>query len=160
MARAYVGLGSNQTDPIDQVRRALFELDQLPRTRRAAHSPLYRSAPVGPADQPDFINAVAALDTELDADALLSELQAIELAHGRVRVRHWGPRTLDLDLLLYDDLRRNDPRLTLPHPHLHERVFVLRPLYTIAPDLHIPGHGSVAELLSTCPPLDIEQLTD
>jgi 2-amino-4-hydroxy-6-hydroxymethyldihydropteridine diphosphokinase len=160
MARAYVGLGSNQADPLDQVRRALFELDQLPRTRRAAHSPLYRSAPVGPADQPDFINAVAALDTELDADALLSELQAIELAHARVRVRHWGPRTLDLDLLLYDDLRRNDPRLTLPHPHLHERVFVLRPLYTIAPDLHIPGHGSVAELLSTCPPLDIEQLTD
>lgn len=158
MARAYVGLGSNQTDPVDQLRRALLELDLLPRTRLAAQSPLYRSAPVGPPDQPRFINAVAALETALDATALLDGLQAIEQAHGRIRTRRWGPRTLDLDLLLYDDLRRDDPRLTLPHPRLHERAFVLQPLHAIAPDLWIPGHGRVVDLLSICPYLDIEQL--
>lgn len=160
MVRAYVGLGSNQADPVAQVRLALDELDALPHTRQVAHSPLYRSAPVGPADQPDFVNAVAVLDTALDADTLLSELQAIEQAHGRVRTRRWGPRTLDLDLLLYGDLQRDDPHLSLPHPRLHERAFVLRPLYTVAPDLHIPGHGSVADLLSTCPSLDIELLIE
>lgn len=160
MVRAYVGLGSNQADPVAQVRRALDELDALPHTRQVARSPLYRSAPVGPADQPDFINAVAALDTALDADNLLNALQAIEQAHGRVRTRRWGPRTLDLDLLLYDDLQRDDPHLCLPHPRLHERVFVLRPLYTVAPHLRIPGHGALADLLANCPSQDIELLAD
>lgn len=160
MARAYVGLGSNQADPVAQVRHALDELDALPRTRRVAHSPLYRSAPVGPDDQPDFINAVAALDTTLGADTLLSALQAIEQAHGRVRTRRWGPRTLDLDLLLYGDLQRDDPRLSLPHPRLHERAFVLQPLYTIAPQLRIPGRGMLTDLLANCPSQAIELLTD
>jgi len=155
--RAYVALGSNLANPEAQVRRAFEELNDLLRTTCVARSPLYRTEAVGP-PQPDYINAVAQLDTDLASQALLDELQAIERAHQRLRVIRWGPRTLDLDLLLYDELRQDHPRLTLPHPRLHERAFVLQPLFDIAPDLDIPGHGSLATLLDRCPPLAIQRL--
>lgn len=155
---AYIGLGSNLDDPPAQLRRAFDELAAIPATRLAAHSPLYRSDPVGPPGQPDYLNAVARLDTELDADALLDALQAIEQAHHRQRTVHWGPRTLDLDLLLYGDAVIADARLTVPHPHLAERAFVLYPLADIAPDLDLPGLGPLAGLLAACPPNGLERL--
>lgn len=158
-ARAYVGIGSNLDDPPSQVRRAFQALAVLPASRCVARSPLYRTGPVGgPPGQPDYLNAVAALDTALDPDALLTALQEIESAQGRTRTVRWGPRTLDLDLLLYGTLTRVEPRLTLPHPRLHERAFVLYPLYDIAPTLLLPGRGRLREWLARCPPLDITRL--
>lgn len=155
--RAYVGLGSNLDGPANRIRRAFAELAQLPRTQLAARSPLYQTRPLGPPAQPDFINAVAALDTELSAEELLRALQAIEDAEGRTRGGvQWGPRTLDLDLLLYGDTVRDTPALVLPHPGLHLRSFVLYPLADLAPELVIPGHGSVAALRARCDPLGIE----
>ncbi len=156
--RAYIGLGSNLADPEAQITRAFAELDGLPASRCLARSPLYRSAPIGPQDQPDFINAVAALDTDLSPADLLTGLQALEQRHRRVRRRHWGPRTLDLDLLLYGSEIRSSTRLTLPHPRLHQRAFVLFPLYTIAPQLHVPGLGSLQHLVEVCPAQAIERL--
>jgi 2-amino-4-hydroxy-6-hydroxymethyldihydropteridine diphosphokinase len=158
-ARAYVGIGSNLDDPIRQVQRAFQALSGLLASYCVARSPLYRTAPLGgPADQPDYINAVAALDTGLTPGQLLAVLQALELAHGRDRTVRWGPRTLDLDLLLYDQLISDDPRLTLPHPHLHQRPFVMHPLSDIAPDLMIPGRGWLKDLLAKCPPQAIARL--
>lgn len=157
----YVGLGSNQENPVGQVRRALHELAALPSTRLGASSRFYRSAPLGPVDQPDFINAVAALETQLPPDTLLAELHSLEARHGRVRSGlHWGPRPLDLDLLLYGDAVINGPDLQVPHPGLPERVFVLYPLAEIAPDLAVPGRGTVKELLQRCAPARIEVLGD
>ena len=151
-ARAYIGIGGNLDDPLLQMRRAFRALRELPASRCVACSPLYRSAAVGgPSGQPDYLNAAAALDTTLAPDELLTALQAIETAQGRTRTVRWGPRTLDLDLLLYDQLVLDEPRLTLPHPRLHERVFVLYPLYDIAPDLEIPGHGLLIDLLTKFP---------
>ncbi|WP_110669289.1 2-amino-4-hydroxy-6-hydroxymethyldihydropteridine diphosphokinase [Salinicola halophilus] len=138
-AVAYVGLGSNLDDPIDQVRRALEGLAWLPLTEVTARSPLYTSAPVGPQDQPDFVNAAAAIVTRLSPLALLDQLQALEQRHRRVRERHWGPRTLDLDLLWYDGLRLSTSRLTLPHPEMTNRRFVIEPLSAIAPGLSVEG---------------------
>jgi len=135
---AFVGLGSNLDNPVRQVESALGELDTLPQTRLLKRSSLYRTAPVGYADQPDFINAVAQLETELAAERLLEELQAIESRHGRVRTFPNAPRTLDLDLLLFGEVVLQSERLTLPHPRMHERSFVLDPLREIAPDLKIP----------------------
>ncbi len=149
-ARAYVALGSNLDDPRSQVERGIEALSALPQTRLIARSRLYRSAPWGVVDQPEFVNAAAALDTALAPCELLDALLAIELAAGRSRDgARWGPRTLDLDLLLYGDMVLHEPGLELPHPHLHERVFVLLPLAEIAPDLEVPGHGRVADLLVT-----------
>ena len=151
-ARAYIGIGGNLDDPLLQMRRAFRALHELPASRCVACSPLYRSAPVGgPSGQPDYLNAAAALDTTLAPDELLTALQAIETAQGRTRTVRWGPRTLDLDLLLYDRLVLDEPRLTLPHPRLHERAFVLYPLYDIAPALEIPGHGLLTDLLTKFP---------
>jgi 2-amino-4-hydroxy-6-hydroxymethyldihydropteridine diphosphokinase len=144
--RAWIALGSNLDDPPAQLKLALTAIDGLSRTRRARTSAFYRAAPVGPADQPDFCNAVTAVDTELAPLALLDALQAIEEAHGRRRTRRWGPRTLDLDILLYGDRRIDEPRLRVPHPRLHERAFVLVPLAAIAPDATVPGRGRVAAL--------------
>jgi 2-amino-4-hydroxy-6-hydroxymethyldihydropteridine diphosphokinase len=144
--RAYIGLGSNLDDPLSQVRAALTELAQLPHTRLAAVSPLYRTPPMGPADQPDYINAVAALDTELEPLALLDQLQRIELQHGRLRTLRWGPRTLDLDLLLYGERVISNERLTVPHPGLRERPFVIFPLQAIAPGLVLPDGTSLVSL--------------
>ena len=157
--RAYVAIGSNLNDPVAQVRQAFRALAELPASQLIACSPLYRSAPVGgPPDQPDYVNAVAALDTALDPDELLIALQAVEIQQGRTRTVRWGPRTLDLDVLLYGSLQRDDPWLTLPHPRLQERAFVLYPLYDIAPDLTLPGGGPLSEWLAHGPPLTLIRL--
>jgi 2-amino-4-hydroxy-6-hydroxymethyldihydropteridine diphosphokinase len=144
---AYVGLGSNLDDPVAQVRGALATLAEIPHTRLVAHSSLYRNPPMGPAEQPEFVNAVAGLLTSLSAEALLQALNAIEDAHGRRRdgVR-WGPRTLDLDLLIYGEMHLESERLTLPHAGLAERPFVLIPLAELAPGLRIPGGAMAAHL--------------
>ncbi|WP_069384940.1 2-amino-4-hydroxy-6-hydroxymethyldihydropteridine diphosphokinase [Halomonas caseinilytica] len=151
MSLAWIGLGSNLDAPRSHVERALSELDQLPLTRRRRASSLYATRPVGPADQPDFINAVAQLETRLSPLALLDQLQALEQRHGRVRERRWGPRTLDLDLLLFDDRRLVTPRLTLPHPEMVKRAFVLVPLAEIAPALVLPDGRDVATLAADLP---------
>ncbi len=144
---AYIGLGSNLQQHSQQIQAALQALKQLPTTRLIGHSSLYRSPPLGPADQPDYINAVAILSTELSPHALLFLLQAIETQQGRVRNGlRWGPRTLDLDILLYDNLCLTDSRLTLPHPGFYERAFVLCPLYECAPDLVLPNGRPLADL--------------
>ncbi|MCE8025973.1 MULTISPECIES: 2-amino-4-hydroxy-6-hydroxymethyldihydropteridine diphosphokinase [Halomonadaceae] len=144
----YVGLGSNLEDPIAQVRLALEALGTLPLTERVAASRLYVSRPLGPQDQPDFINAVAHLRTRLSPLALLDQLQALEQRHGRVRRRHWGPRTLDLDLLLYGDECLELPRLRVPHPEMTARSFVLLPLAELSPQLQLPDGRPVAALAS------------
>lgn len=156
---AYIGIGSNLNDPPSQIRCAFQALAQLPASQLIGCSPWYRTAPVGgPTGQPDYLNAVAALETTLTPEALLAALQAIETAQGRVRFERWGPRTLDLDLLLYGLITRDDPELTLPHPRLHQRAFVLYPLHDIAPHLTIPGRGPLTTLLENCPPLTITRL--
>jgi 2-amino-4-hydroxy-6-hydroxymethyldihydropteridine diphosphokinase len=132
---AFVGIGSNLDDPRAHVTSALDELDRLPHTRVVRKSSLYRSAPVGYAAQPDFVNAVAQLETGLPAQRLLDELQQIEARHGRTRSFANAPRTLDLDLLLFGNLELRTPALTVPHPRMHERAFVLQPLLEIAPHL-------------------------
>ncbi len=142
---AYIGLGSNLDDPRRQVSQALAELGSLPGSRLLASSSLYRTPPMGPPGQPDYINAVAQIETALSPHALLDALQAIERAHDRVRSVRWGPRTLDLDLLLYDQQEIADERLCVPHPGLTERAFVVLPLLEIAPTLRVPGFGALAE---------------
>lgn len=157
--RAYVALGSNLNSPRLQVETALAELHAIPQTRVTDCSRLYRSTPLGPPGQPDYINAVAALDTELSAHVLLACLFEIEQRHGRTRDGpRWGPRTLDLDLLLFGAAQSSDPQLMLPHPRLHERGFVLYPLAEIAPDVIIPGRGSVRELARHCSGLELTPL--
>lgn len=150
MICSYIALGSNLDNPLAQVRQAMEELARLPASRMLAASSLYRSPPMGPADQPDYINAVAALETTLSAHSLLDALQAIEQAHGRVRgPQRWGPRSLDLDMLLYGQEIINDQRLTIPHPGIAERAFVLFPLQEIVTaDFVIPGNDSLPALLA------------
>jgi 2-amino-4-hydroxy-6-hydroxymethyldihydropteridine diphosphokinase len=144
---AYIGLGSNLQDPRSQVARACAGLRALAATRLVCVSPLYRSRPFGPVPQPDFVNAVAGLLTQLDSRTLLGELQALERAQGRPgEHERWGPRIIDLDLLVYGRERREEPGLTLPHGGIVERNFVLYPLCDLAPDLDVPGLGRVAEL--------------
>lgn len=156
---AYVGLGSNMEDPVARVRSGIAALAALPATRVERCSSLYRSAPVGEQDQPDFVNAVCRLTTRLASKELMERLLAVERAQGRVRSGPpGGPRTLDLDLLLYDAQTCSTPELVLPHPRLHERAFVLRPLLEIDPDLVIPGRGRAAELLAGCRGQRIERL--
>lgn len=146
---AYIGLGSNLDGPIDQINKALAELAMLPDTECVKHSSLYTTAPVGPQDQPDYINAVALLKTALQPEFLLDECQRLEQNHLRVRDgQHWGSRTLDLDLLLYAQQRIETSRLVVPHPQMAVRAFVLVPLAEIAPkELTIPGLGVLGELL-------------
>jgi len=156
----YVGLGSNLDNPKQQLLRAFNELGELPHTELVARSSLYRSHPLGPADQPDYINAVACLRTSLEPLELLDALQAIEQAHRRVRVQHWGPRTLDLDILLYGERQIDQPRLQVPHPHMFERSFVLQPLSEIAADLRVAGHGPLSDLLAACEQLGLERIAD
>ena len=147
MNTAYVALGANLGDPKATVLAAFAALANLPESRVARCSSLYRTAPVGILSQPDFVNAVAVLETTLAPEALLDALLDIEARFGRIRRERNGPRTLDLDLLLYDDIELDLPRLTLPHPRLHLRAFVLLPLAEVAPDLAIPRRGSVAAWL-------------
>lgn len=145
--RAVVGLGSNLAQPRGQLVRALGALDALPRSRVIARSACYRTAPVGYEDQPDFVNAVVMLETELSPRDLLAALLDIERGQGRVRAAPNGPRTLDLDLLVYDDRHIDEPGLTVPHPRMHERAFVMVPLAEIAPDMALPGRNeSVRDL--------------
>lgn len=150
MIRAYVGLGSNLDQPQAQICRALLALCALPDVRVVAASPLYGSAPWGDPDQPDYVNAVVAIDTELEPPDLLACLLTIERAQGRTRTleRRNGPRTLDLDLLICTDRVLHSEALTLPHPRLHQRPFVLLPLLDLAPDLELPGHGLLRSLLT------------
>ena len=145
---AYIGLGSNLDDPARQVRAALALLEDLPDSRVVATSALYSNPPMGPQDQPDFVNAVAGLLTRQEPEALLRSLQALETRLGRVRDAgdRWGPRIIDLDLLVYGSLQRSVPGLNLPHPGIFERNFVLLPLCDIAPALQVPGQGVVAAM--------------
>ena len=144
----YVGLGSNLDDPEQQVRRALDSLRELPRTRLVAVSGLYRTPPMGPQDQPDYVNAVAGLLTRQAPEELLLSLQNLERSLGRVRKEgdRWGPRVIDLDILVYGKVQQSLPGLSLPHPGILERNFVLFPLCDIAPALLVPGQGVVSEL--------------
>jgi 2-amino-4-hydroxy-6-hydroxymethyldihydropteridine diphosphokinase len=147
---AYIGVGSNLEDPRAQVLTALERLGKLPRTRLVLASRLYRSRPFGPVAQPDFVNAVAGILTQLEPPALLKELKAIESSMGRpTRHERWGPRIIDLDLIAHGDERRNEAELTLPHPGIVDRNFVLYPLADISPDLELPGLGRVADLAAT-----------
>ena len=148
MAEAFVGVGANLENPLQQVRQAISELDAIEHTSVLVSSSLYRSAPVGYADQPDFINAVAKLQTGLSPRELLDALHAIENRHGRRRSVRNAPRTLDLDLLLYGTLVVDEEGLTLPHPRMHERAFVLLPLAEVAPQVFLPGHAPVSQLLA------------
>lgn len=147
--RAWIGLGSNLDDPQRHVEQALEELDRLPLTRRLGASRCYASRPLGPQDQPDFINAVALIETRLSPLALLDQLQALEQRHRRVRARHWGPRTLDLDLLLFDDSVLALPRLNVPHPELTRRAFVVVPLLELEPSLMLPDGRPLAGMADT-----------
>ena len=157
---AFIGLGSNLGEPERQIRRALVELDGLAHSRLTGQSPLYGSRPVGPPGQPDYVNAVAGLDTTLQPHALLEALQAIERSHDRVRGERWGARTLDLDLLLYGERQIDTPVLQVPHPQLHLRAFVLLPLYDLAPDLELPGLGPLADYLPQLPGGDLWRLAE
>lgn len=156
--RCFIALGANLGDPVATVTAAIVALRSLPRTRFVAASSLYRTAPVGLKHQPDFINAVVELIAVPPAPTFLESLFEIEARFGRQRSVKNAPRTLDLDLLLYGDEVSDDPLLTLPHPRLHERAFVLAPLAEIAPHLEIPGRGRVADLLLQCAGQRIERL--
>lgn len=159
MERVYIGLGSNLAEPLQQLRGALAALAQLPDTALAQTSSFYSSDPLGPADQPRYVNAVAALDTHLEPLQLLDALQAIELTQGRERKdERWGPRTLDLDILVFGNRLLNEPRLQVPHYHMHARPFVLYPLAELAPDLHLADGRLLSDLLLVCPFEGLEQL--
>jgi 2-amino-4-hydroxy-6-hydroxymethyldihydropteridine diphosphokinase len=146
MSKAFIALGSNLNDPASQVTRAFQAIDKLPKTKLVKTSSLYQSAPVGYENQPDFINAAVEVSTDLDPLQLLKQLLKIEQTFGRERTFANAPRVLDLDLLLFDDISMQTAALTLPHPRMHERSFVLLPLAEIAPDLMLPKAGNVVKL--------------
>ena len=152
MIRCYLGLGGNLANPIAAIQSAVIALKQLPNSRFVALSPLYQSQPMGPSDQPDYINAVVAIDTDLAPLTLLDHTQQIEQNHGRTRkADRWGPRTLDLDILLYGDQSINTERLTVPHYGMREREFVLYPLHDLHPTLIFSDGYALAEQLLTVP---------
>ncbi len=148
MALVYIGLGANLDKPQQQLEQALIELARLPDSRLVAQSSLYHSKPVGPQDQPDYVNAVALIATDLEPLALLDALQQLELEHGRIRKRHWGERTLDLDIILIDDQVIVSERLQVPHPFAQQRSFVLFPLSEINPKLIFPDGRALEQLLT------------
>ena len=156
LVTAYIALGANLKDPEAQVKAGFEALAMLPKTRLAAMSSLYRSEPVGYVEQPDFVNAVAKVETALEPLELLDALLEIERSHGRVRDFPNAPRTLDLDLILYDERAHDEEGLEIPHPRMHERAFVLVPLAELASDAIVPGHGRVRDLL---PGVDVESVT-
>ena len=161
MERAYIALGSNLETPVEQLRAARRAIADLPLSSLNAVSSFYASDPLGPPDQPRFVNAVAALDTELGPLDLLDALQRIEREQGRVRkAERWGPRTLDLDILLFGERRLASERLTVPHYHMHARAFVLYPLAEIAPGLRLPNGRQLQELLDACPYAGLERLPE
>ena len=151
MKGVYIGLGSNLAEPKEQIKAAIKAIDSLDDVALVAQSSLYSSPPMGPQDQPDYINAVIEVDTSLFAHKLLDKLQDIELEQGRVRERHWGERTIDLDLLVYGENQLDDERLKVPHPGVAIRSFVLHPLAEIASVLTIPTIGNIQQLLVDCP---------
>ncbi len=157
--KCYIGLGSNLDNPKAHVLLALQELQAIPDSRLGKLSSLYRSDPVGPEGQPDYINAVAELFTALDAETLLDHLQSIENSHQRVRQIKWGPRTLDLDLILYGNEVINTARLQVPHPFAQERNFVLWPLAEIDSMLTFPDNRSINDLLVACPVGTLEKIS-
>ena len=161
MTTVYIGLGSNLEQPRKQVLSARSEIAALDCVKEAVFSSLYESEPMGPADQPKYINAVMGVHTTLTPHELLRALQKIELRHGRVRgSQRWGARTLDLDILLYGDLEINLGDLTIPHAGISERAFVLYPLYECNPGLFITGKGKLSELVEQCPSSDLRRLND
>lgn len=148
---SYIAIGSNQADPVKQAKQAIAAMKILPKSKLTKASSLYYSAPMGPQDQPNYINAVVQLETQLTALELLDALQQIELSQGRIRtLNHWGPRTLDLDIILYGDQQINSPRLTIPHYGMKVREFVLYPLQEIAADLILPDGTLISQLIATC----------
>ena len=156
MITAYIGLGSNLLDPLAQLRKAVRAVAALPLSQLQRVSTAYRSAAVGPGEQPDYLNAVIQLDTDLQALRLLAALQAIEPDQGRVRTVRWGPRSLDLDILLYGNARIDSPTLSVPHPAMRERNFVLYPLAAIAgPHLLLPDGEDLGTLTANCPRGDL-----
>ena len=158
MVVAYIGLGSNLDGPAARIASAILSLSRIPKTTLLLSSSCYRSRPQGPQEQPDFINAVVRIDTRLTAEQLLENLQAIEEQQGRERTQRWGARTLDLDLLLFGDSVLRSTTLTVPHPEMHRRAFVLYPLYEIAQDIEIPGHGHIRQLLRGVDPGAVEKM--
>lgn len=159
LVTVYIGLGSNLADPAEQIKSARTAITQIAGVKELAFSGLYHSSPMGPQDQPDYVNAVMAVETGLPPMDLLRCLQHIENNHGRVRkAERWGARTLDLDMLIYDDQLIEVPDLIVPHPGLAERAFVLYPLFEIAPQLVVPGKGNIADLLALCPLDELKRL--
>ncbi|GLS92640.1 2-amino-4-hydroxy-6-hydroxymethyldihydropteridine diphosphokinase [Psychromonas marina] len=158
---SYIGVGSNQQHPIKQAQQAIEALKNLPTSQLTGCSSLYCSAPMGPQDQPDYINAVVEIDTKLSAIELLDALQAIEQNQGRVRKdNRWGPRTLDLDIILYNDQQLQCERLTVPHYGMHEREFVLYPLLEIAPNLTLPNGTHLSQLTELCDKNGLTTISD
>lgn len=157
---AYVAIGANLHHPENQVRLAFAHLEGMPHTRLQLRSALYRTTPMGVTDQPDFINAVAGVLTQLPARALLDAMLEIETRMGRERRERWGPRIIDLDLVWMPGPVIDEPGLAIPHPGVSARNFVLYPLADIAPDLHIPGHGRVAELAARVDPAGIQRIQE
>jgi 2-amino-4-hydroxy-6-hydroxymethyldihydropteridine diphosphokinase len=155
----YIGLGSNLDDPIAQIQHAFEALDRVADLRVIARSGLYRSKPLGPQDQPDYVNAAVGALTTLEPRALLHSLKALEAELGRAQpVERWGPRRIDFDILLYGSVRSDDPELTLPHPGLTQRNWVLYPLAEIAPELLVPGHATVRELAARLGCADLQRI--
>ena len=160
MERVYIGLGSNLAEPLRQLQAALAAIAELPHSELVTTSSFYASDPLGPPDQPRYVNAVAALDTELAPLELLDALQRIEQEQGRVRkAERWGPRTLDLDILLFGQRLIDEPRLQVPHYHLHARAFVLYPLAELAPQLTLADGRQLSALLAACPFTGLQRLT-
>lgn len=168
MAEAFIGLGSNLSgesqgthrDPKQQIHYALKKISQHPEITILGISSLYQTTAIGPGNQPDYINAAAMIETSLEPNVLLDFMQLIEHQQGRVREQRWGARTLDLDLLIYDQLMKSTTRLTLPHPRAYERAFVLAPLADLDADLIIPNHGKVTDLLANCSMQGIVRLSN
>ncbi|MGH8689203.1 MAG: 2-amino-4-hydroxy-6-hydroxymethyldihydropteridine diphosphokinase [Burkholderiales bacterium] len=158
MTAVYIGIGSNLDMPRAQVAAAFEEIAALPQTRLTGRSPMYLSEPVDAPAQPPYVNAVAAAQTALTPQALLAELQSLETNHGRERPFRNAPRTLDLDLLLFGEARLETPALTLPHPRMHLRAFVLRPLLDLDPQATVPGRGAASELLRACASQPLQRL--
>lgn len=149
MANVFIGLGGNLSDPVKQLKTAIDSISQLEATQLICCSQFYGSTPLGPEDQPDFVNAVCQIETELLPDVLLAELQTIEKTQGRIKKRHWGERLIDLDILLYDQQQISSEHLTIPHVEIANRDFVLIPLAEISPNLVIPNRGAVEGLISS-----------
>jgi len=158
VTRVYIAIGSNLASPLEQVNAALAALAEIPDSQIVAVSPFYRTPPLGPQDQPDYLNAAVALDTDLAPETLLDHTQRIELQQGRERKAHrWGPRTLDLDIMLFGDWQIATPRLTVPHYDMKNRAFMLLPLVHIAPDVCFPDGVKVADILANLDPSGISR---